>query len=424
MLKFLILLFLFSSASKALTVTEFRRLALEMVTDLQRAFGPSYSDNGIFFDLNEYRNLILNTKIESKKDQIENNYKTVNSIGEEITVKEKVDAINYFPKENLIIYNETVWNELLIRGRINELKLMIHHEFVPYFIKKMDRNHLYSKKLQEIYTPRLSFEKIKPGFYEIMNFDDPIFSQETSIYWIYVEYNPFSKELYTKIVENPRKGLWCLDCYLLPSENIKIESTNKSIAMIYNQPVVLSAKQGAVISIGFKDEYGYPYIKMLSEDSFGFGFMDKSFKGTLENWSSQNTKDSKLVVLTRVSDVENVNWLKPNKKIPINGIMFTKEDQNCEVVRISLETTLIDLCNKYKDTILKNITYNSCNPENVNIQDVKKGKSNKILDSYRCGYVGNIEAAFTGIPSRFKSYYYDIIQQWNLFLDKHKLYSQ
>lgn len=414
---------MFMQFSKALTVDQFRDLALEMVDDLEKAYGAHYMDNGVKFDLSEYRNLIKRTKIEIRSEKIENLYQEYNTMGEVIFVREMVDAVNYFPNEAVVQFFNDTWDEKFERKKINDLKIMIHHEFVPFFTKKADRNHEYSKKLRAIYNSRISLENLKPGFYEIMHFDDPISSSMSHYYWVHINYNRTTKQLAIQVVENPLNGIWCLDCYLLPVNYIKLDMVNQTLAFLTNQPTVLSISKMMGTSVGFEDYHGYPYIKMLTEDSFGLGFMDSNYKGTIEQWASQNTNESRLSVMTRVNDVSGANWLKENKKMPIGGMRFSREETNCASVHQQLVTELVDLCINYGRSLLPGIDMNYCQDKNVKIIDVKQEKAKKLLDKFHCAYVAQLEPSFTGIPSKFKAFYQFIIEKWQNLLEEHQRYS-
>ncbi|MBL7544261.1 MAG: hypothetical protein JNL11_10605 [Bdellovibrionaceae bacterium] len=396
-----------------------------MVDDLENVYGSSYVDNGIIFNLSVYRNLIKKTKVVVQNQKIINVYQEVNTFGNIVSIRELVDAVNYFPKENTIHLYHKAWDDKYKKKELNDLKVLIHHEFIPYFTGKAGRDHKYSKKIRAIYNPRFSFENLKPGFYEVLYFDDPIFSVTSYFYWMYVSFDKHTKQLSLQTVEDPLKGVWCFDCYFLPVNYVRLDDiNNKGLARISSQSVVLSMTKEMGIFKGFDDVHGYPYVKMLTEDSFGFGFMDADYKGSLEQWTSQNTIDSRLVVLTRVSDVNGANWLKENKKIPFGGLRFSKENKSCEDVHRQLITENVNLCNTYATTIMRGIDLNSCQENNVKIIDVKQGRSKKMFESFHCAYVSQLQPAFVGIPSNIQSQYQTVVESWQYLLEEHKYYSR
>lgn len=410
--------------ANAFTVDQFKGLALEMVDDLEKTYGANYTDNGVEFNLSTYRKLIKKTEVVIKNEKIENRYQEVNAFGETISIRELVDAVNFFPDNKVIYIYHEVWNDKYKKKKFNDLKVLIHHEFVPYFTKKIDRDHIYSKKLRAIYNRDFSFENIKPGFYEILYFEAPLFSVTSYFYWMYVSFDKKTKQLSLQTVENPFKGVWCLDCYFVPENRVRLDSVSKNLARLSNQPAILGMKREMGIFKGFADLKGYPFVKMLTEDSFGFGFMDADYKGSLEQWTNEKSSDSRLVVLTRVNEVSGADWLKENKKLPFGGLRFSKENVACEEVRRQLIAESVNLCHSYASTILKGIDSRFCQENQVQVIDVKQGRSKQMFESFHCAYVSKLEPLFNGIPANIQDRYDYVVQKWRYLLEEHRYYSQ
>lgn len=374
------------SVSNAITVPQFKQLALTLVDDLEKEYGASFSDVGVMFDMNAYRDVIERTDVilNYSEEKIVNAYFIKDETGADKKVLELVDAINYFPGQLSLELHYNTWKEKFDSQKWTELKLMIHHEFVPFFTKASDRQHKFSNKVKTMYDAKVSLSDIRPGMYKVVSFGDPLFETITNMYWYNVSYSKLFNRFTLTLVENPLKNIWCFNCYAAQPLEIHLSNVTPGIAMIAEKNISLELSK---VLGGLSDAVGRPYLRMLSRSSFGMGYMDSEYKGPITEFVKQKNIDTKVVVFTRVENVADVNWNK-EKVVPLFNYRFLREKSDCQKMKAEMVLELARLC-PVADSRL-GIDLTTCKSENVKITDMKETAAAPLFKSHQCALFGTL----------------------------------
>lgn len=302
-------------------IHEFKRLAHQMVDDIEKAYGPVMTDRGVSFSTQRYHEIIDRTKIEISLKPIENVYYADDGNGSQTLVREKnLDAQNFFPTEERVIYFLPIWEKKFREKLFNEIKVMIHHEFVPYFTGTADRSMAFNKKVEDIYKPKLTWQSLESGFYEVMLSDHPSFDLATKAYWYHLHISQNSPMFLLEIVENPRRDYWCIPCFYAAN----------TMEMVWHKfPVVLLDRVSKILKTPFGEMEGIPYIQVLSKTSFMLSVAEKANippgTGNLEERLAQSKQNG--IVFEKVTDLKNLSWRKP-KKFQLPGV-YWGYDRSC-----------------------------------------------------------------------------------------------
>jgi hypothetical protein len=377
---FFLVWFLLQSSAYALTPDQFKKLAHMMVTDLEKAYGESHLEKGILFDFREYHKLIDTTKIHpsSKPKPLTNQFFDQN---QQKVLTETVDAINYFPAKKEIEYDDSAWQEKFNQSRWKELKLMIHHEFVPYFKKASDRERSLDDFLKEIYKVHYGFEDIRAGFYKVISSKEPLFKSLNDYYIIFIAYDARAQQLMMLNIENPLKKTWCLDCYVhVNPSRYNIDDPQADLARLMTTPFDYNPQQLIPNFVGGRGGLtGYAFMRVFNDNTLGLGVEPEDFKQPLSELMNPAREESKVVILSRMKDVDQFDWSGP-KTIPILGFFLDPDKGDCDGLRKKLISQSVIACRDLRK--MKVDIYESwCRKENIVVQDLKEYP---FYDRFKC----------------------------------------
>lgn len=370
-----------------MTEFQFKQLALSMVDDIEKVYGPVHYENGVKFDLSEYRRLIGRTTVMFETKKIENIHIVRDSAGIESRVLELVDAVNYFPAKEQIELFQTVWAQKYADKKWDELKLMIHHEFVPYFVKEADRRHKYSAFVEEIYEKKISLGDLKPGFYKVMNMGDPLYETLNEFYWYYVNYDKKENILVLDMVENPLAEMWCPVCYASPAMRVPLNQVTPALATISDKNIILNLAK--LFGEGAATFQGKPYVRLLNQRSFGIGYMDSKYSGTLEEFVKKKDIESKAVFFSRIENLGPVEW-KANKGFPVFFYQLEAEHSNCDIIKKNVTRELMEAC--HLPSVPLDRSY--CKVENIRFYDLKQSVGAELYKTHKCAILGKMSPPF------------------------------
>lgn len=392
----IILSLLIPLMSRGFTSDQFKKVAHEMVHDLKNAYGSQFIQQQVRFDMDDFHKLIDVTDYLPVEGPLENKY--VDQFSGKL-MTEKVDAINYFPSEKQIVYNKNIFGLLFDSGKIEELKIMIHHEFIPYFTKAPDRDRQYDFHLRSLYKRTYSFHDIKTGLYYAMRVNNSI-ADFTNDYIMYsIIYNHPTNELIINHIENPLKQLWCFDCYLYPTKTLYPETPQDFVSKIESTVTEHSFRD---IMLGINGEEfenrGYAYLQIFNSETIGFGVMEENFKGSMHEYLLQKGMVKKLFLLTRVKNAEELNW-EQKKKVPLKGIFFSADQAKCKAQSTLQKSNIVNLCERIGESgfIVPeakrgpiSVDPLNCRKEEVQLFDLQKNYPN-----YKCAWL-----TFLNVPTR------------------------
>ncbi|NUM59383.1 MAG: hypothetical protein HUU56_12165 [Bdellovibrionaceae bacterium] len=387
---------------------EFKRLAHELVSDLEKFYGSSYVDQGFEFDLKKYHEIIEHTEIKGVEQKLFNEYYEMTSDGKEVRINEPADAINYFPGKNLIYYYKSVWENKYSEKKIESLKLMIHHEFVPYFIKRADRSYQFNKKVKEMFESKLQLLDLEEGFYEPIYFGDPLQQLLVKNSWYYVQVDKPNGHIILNVVENPRRDAWALDAYVLPPMLFKVPRQTKFFWI--PTPGDLPIKE---IELNIDPSFeAYPFVRMISRQSFGMGLVqDRNTISADGKLKSTNTFE-KQVIFSKVKDLSNINWERP-KSFIVYGFDI-REKISCDGVQEKLRLDLIKFCDQIEEKYKVRINKEECRRQQPVITDLK---THALYKKFSCAYSGELSIP---MPQNFYPISYDyyrlVLFRWNSML--------
>lgn len=386
MTKVFLFLLVISHVVSAMTQAEFKNLALSMVDDLEKEYGQVHVENGVRFDMADYRKIIARTKIIFESKQIQNFHIVTDSSGKQTKVLEYVDAVNYFPSNEQIVLFQDAWDKKFATQKWDELKLLIHHEFVPYFLKRADRKHEYSLFLSEIYEKRMSLADLKPGFYKVINMEDPVFEAMSEFYWYFINYDKNRNQLTLVNVENPVAGIWCMICYVSPPIIIPLNQVTPTIATISGRNITLDlSKVFGDSGAGNTQLTGRPYLRMFNKRGFGLGFMDQKFTGSVEEFVKKKIVETKMTFFSRVEELGPFEW-KAKKNFPLFGYRVFADPTDCEAVKRQVAADVLDACNLPEVPMERSY----CKEENAQIIDLKQGRGADLYKDYSCAIMGRM----------------------------------
>ncbi len=404
----LVLLIVSTSFGEEFSDLTFKKLAFELVGDIENYYGFEYTDQDLVVSTEVYRKIISQTKIELSEKPLVNYYEeTIN--GETKRIKESPDAINYFPKENLIIIYKPAWEKKLNNKEFIPLKLMIHHEFVPYFIKKMDRIFLFNEKIKKIYEKPVTFNDLEDGFYEPIYYGDPLMNSLIKPFLYHIKVEKRFQELQIDIIENPKQNIWCLDCYLYPSFFIKIPKMTSKIVKVSDTSVKLALGT-------FADSANrVAYLKVNSSQVFSMAALKEEEINNFRAETIDEKLDVDLLMLKRVKNMNNVTWLKP-KNMYFSGFHFSNESDCDQVKRSEIKKTA-DLCRDYFNRIPDLFNESDC----YNIEPtIKNLNTLPVYKKYSCAYtIALTIPTLNTFSPKGEVYYSLVLDRWFQFLRNH-----
>ncbi|MBN8536803.1 MAG: hypothetical protein J0M15_07100 [Deltaproteobacteria bacterium] len=400
-----ILLVGFTSRGEEFTELTFRKLAFELVSDIENYYGFDYSDQSVVFSTEVYRNIISQTKIELSEKPLVNYYEeSVN--GETKRLKESPDAINYFPKTNYIIIYRPAWEKKLKNKEFFSLKLMIHHEFVPYFINKMDRTFLFNEKIKRIYERPVTFDDFVDGFYEPIYYGNSLMSALIKPFLYHIKVEKSLSLIQIDIVENPKLNIWCLDCYLYPSLILKVPTITSQIVKMTDSAIKLS------IGNFIDSDNGVVYLKINSSQVLSIAALKEDEVKKFSSQSMDEKLDTTLMVLKRVKNLNNVTWLKP-KNLNFSGFHFSNGN-DCDEVKRSEIKKAAEICRDYFKRIPDFFNESHCNHIEPKIENLTGLPAYK---KYSCGFILELTIpTFNSFSPKGALYYSLVLDRWNQFL--------
>lgn len=412
-LTILLLIFMFSILGHAISPSDFKKLAHEMVNDLEKAYGPKFIEQDVTFDLAAFHKLIDETHIESVNEPIANRFFDPDL---KTWINETVDAINYFPNQKHIEYYEKNWDAWAQKKSWSEIKFLIFHEFVPAFTKKPDRERQFDRRLQSIYKKSYSFADIRPGFYSALRTKDPFYKMITNFLVYYISYTPDTNMLTIEQVENPLNKVWCLDCYTSPPFIYQPETPYNFVSKIDIESKQYGLKglfPNASQKVGTQ---GYAYVQVFNEKTLGLGVIDETYPSALHDFVSQKNLDTKILLLTRMTNVEKLNWTGP-KKIPLVNFNFAQSASKCESKIETLSRDLIQLCQQVAIEGRIEIVSAECKAENLFSQRLEQLPQ---YSQYGCAWLAQLNAltSSTFYPLGFQDYH-EKLRHWELLKNQH-----
>jgi len=422
-LKITFILILLNLGSQAFAVDEnqLKKLAHELVNDIEGRYGAQVEINGVEFKVAEYRRLIDRTQFKegelNQKGELVNYREVRLKNGEVKVLAQIVDAINFFPKQDLIEYNKIKFERLIAEKKITEIKKLLHHEFVPYFIGRSDDSFEFNRKIDDIYEKKVTWRDLKEGLYEVAHFEDPMLQNLSTGIWIYLAVNKLKSSMTVTIVQKPDSDVWCLTCFSSTVETIKVDLDSDYLLVdkVFKN-IALPEGFGADNKVS-----GSPYYRILPNNTIVAGWIEIVDPNKRNAFEDSQNLDRRGLLLRRV-DLKKAGEWKSEKSILIDGLSIRNDPTECKEAEAEIRSFVVRQCANFAmGTIL--FDYKSCLSTPVKVVDIKN--SSELHKDRACVYYGIIK-----IPNRpdrdpyFAQMFPRKIKLWNFLLAVHERVDQ